>query len=642
MILVTASHIHKAYGTDVILEDATLTVQERERVALVGPNGAGKSTLLKVIAGELSHDKGEVHIAKGSTIGYLAQHSTVDSSMTVYEELRSVYNDLFAVEKRMREVEAEMSEPSVYENESKFQSLSGEYARLQQQFTDRNGYAIDANVRSILHGLDFPEDMHAQSVHSLSGGQKTRLALGKQLLLQPNLLILDEPTNYLDIARLTWLEEYLKSYPGAVLIVSHDRYFLDALADIVYEIERGVTKRYKGNYSAYLEQKAHDLALQAKRFEQQQAEIARTEEYIRRNIEGVRTKQAQSRRKMLEKMDRIDSPITSTGKVSFSFDITRQTGNDVLMVEDVAIGYENKQLSKDINLQLKRGERVALIGPNGIGKSTLLKNIVGDMKPFKGSVRFGTNIDLGYYTQEQEDLQANKTVVQEVWDSFPHLDRREIRTILSHFLFTGDDLEKPISILSGGERARVALVKLMLQKSNVMILDEPTNHLDLMSKEVLEGALADYPGTLFFISHDRFFLNRLATRVVELGEEGLTSYLGNYDDYVEKKLYLEELAKENGEVIVETKEEDTSFEDQKRKRQEDRMLKREARKKEERLKAIEEEIAVLEEKVMSFEEKLCDPEIFNDPMQAKTINDECEAIKEQIQALYDEWEELSM
>lgn len=640
MIIVTASHVHKAYGTDVILEDVTLTVQERQCIALVGPNGAGKSTLLKVIAGELSASSGEVHIAKDVTIGYLAQHSSVDSEKTVYEEVRSVYADLFEIEKQLREMELEMSKSEVYENEALFDNMSNEYARLSQIFTDRNGYAIDANVRGVLHGLDFPKDMYDMPVHSLSGGQKTRLALAKQLLIQPDLLILDEPTNYLDIERLEWLEQYLNSYPGSLLIVSHDRSFLDALADEVYEIERGVSKRYKGNYTAYLKQKAADLEQQAKRYEQQQGEIARTEEFIRRNIEGVNTKMAQGRRKMLEKMDRIEKPLSQNRKVRFSFETDRLSGNDVLSLAGIRIGYSDKVLAKDISLRIQRGERIALVGPNGVGKSTLLKTILGEMKPIAGEVKFGTNLKTGFYAQEQEDLHMGKTVLQEVWDTYPQLDRQEIRTILSQFLFTGDDLEKQISLLSGGERARVAIVKLMLLQANFLILDEPTNHLDLMSKEVLEGALADYEGTLFFISHDRFFLNRLATRVVELSESGLVSYLGNYDDYIEKKEMLMELEKEKQQdTVVENKK--NSYEEQQRKKQAERAAKREAKRKEDRIQEIEAEINQLEESIPTLEEELCDPTIFDNPKRYQEVNEKYHGQKEKLNLLMEEWEELS-
>jgi ATP-binding cassette subfamily F protein 3 len=641
MILVTASHIYKSYGTDTILRDATLTVQDRERVALVGPNGSGKSTLLKIIAGQIPPDEGEVHLAKDATIGYLAQHADVPSSRTVYEEMRSVYADLFAMERRMRELEEWMSRPEIYENESKFAAMSEEYGRLSQAFADQNGYAVDAKVRAILHGLDFPEEMHNQTVQSLSGGQKTRLALGKLLLLQPRLLILDEPTNYLDMRTLTWLEEYLQTYPGALLLVSHDRYFLDTLTEVTYELEAGSTRRYKGNYSSFLEQKAAELESQMKRYEQQQAEIARIEDFIRRNIARATTsKRAQSRRKWLEKMERIERPTTQPDKAHFSFTVSRPSGNDVLEINDLTIGYADKVLARSLDLKIQRGERVALIGPNGTGKSTLLKTIIGLVPPLSGSIRLGTHVMLGYYSQEQEDLHPNKTVLQEVWDAFPQLDHTRVRTVLGNFLFSGDDVQKPISVLSGGERARVALAKLMLQEANFMLLDEPTNHLDLLSKEVLEVALDEYPGTLFMISHDRYFLNRIATRIVELGPNGLTSYLGNYDDYIAKKQELEELEAERQTLSPAVNRGAPDPADERdRKRQEEKIAKREARKRAERIQALEEEIQRLEEQIQSLEADLCSPEIFSDPERARETNLQYETVKKRVADLYEEWEQ---
>lgn len=643
MILVTASHIHKTYGSELILKDATLTVQEKERVALVGPNGAGKSTLLKIIAGIIPPDEGDVHIAKETTVGYLAQHTDVPSTRSVYDEMRSVYEDLFQIEARMRKLEQEMSQPEVYQNENKFAAMSEEYAQLTQMFTDGNGYGVDAKVRSILHGLDFPESFYNQPVQSLSGGQKTRLALGKLLLIQPELLILDEPTNYLDMQTLTWLEEYLMTYPGALLLVSHDRYFLDTLTQVTYELEGGCTRRYSGNYSSYLEQKAVELEANMKRYEQQQSEIARIEDFIRRNIARATTsKRAQSRRKMLEKIERMERPITLDEKASFSFTINRQSGNDVLETKQLTIGYDDKFLAQSINLTIQRGERVALIGPNGIGKSTLLKTINGTIPCYQGSIQLGTNVTIGYYSQEQEDLHKNKTVLSEVWDTYPKLTLTRVRTVLGNFLFSGDDVQKPISVLSGGERARVALAKLMLSEANFMLLDEPTNHLDLISKEVLEAALDEYPGTLLFISHDRYFLNRIATRIVELGPNGLTSYLGNYDDYLEKKQELEEANATQptpGNTMAKTYT-DKSVEERERKRQEERIAKREAKKRAERLATVEEEIHRLEERITSLESELCNPNTFNDPQRSREVNLDFDSARNQLALLYEEWEQL--
>ncbi|PWK09598.1 ABC-F family ATP-binding cassette domain-containing protein [Tumebacillus permanentifrigoris] len=646
MILVQANDIRKAYGTDVILDGTSIVVQDRERVGLIGVNGAGKSTLLKIIAGEMTHDSGTVHIGRETTVGYLAQHSQIDSEATIWDEMVSVYADIKQLESKMRELEQKMAEPSVYENEKLFQQHSEQYARLTQEFTDQNGYAVDAKVRSILHGLDFPEPMHGRLVNSLSGGQKTRLLLGKHLLTQPNLLILDEPTNYLDIRTLTWLEDYLKNYPGALLMVSHDRYFLDSLITVIYEMERGRTRRWKGNYSDFLDQKAADLEQHMKRFDQQQAEIAKLEDFIQRNIaRATTTKRAQSRRKLLDKIDRIDRPMLSTEQAHFSFNIDRQSGNEVLTVDNVALGYGEKVLSRNISLNVYRGERIALIGPNGIGKTTLLKAINQKLDPLAGRLKLGTNVSVGYFTQQQEDLTASKSILNEVWDAFPNLDLTRVRTVLGNFLFSGDDVTKPISSLSGGERSRVALAKLMLQNANFLILDEPTNHLDLLSKEVLENALDNYPGTLLFISHDRYFVNRLATRVVELSEDGVASYLGNYDDFVEK---VEELAAEKREqealLAASTKAKnsatDAPLDDAQARRQADKEQKRIEKKRLERLAKVEARIAELEELMAAIEADLCLPEVFSDHELAARKNDELLTAKTELDALLEEWAEL--
>ncbi|GAX88790.1 ribosomal protection-like ABC-F family protein [Effusibacillus lacus] len=655
MIVLSASQIVKSYGTDVILNGATLAVHEGERVGLAGVNGAGKSTLLKIITGDIPADSGEVHIGKNVTIGYLSQQTGIRSDKTVYKEIRSVFADLFGLEARIRDLEARMSDPSVYGNESLYQTLTDQYTVLTQEFADRQGYAVDAKVRSILSGLDFPEDMWELPVESLSGGQKTRLALGKLLLIQPTLLILDEPTNYLDLPTVTWLESYLKGYPGSLLLVSHDRYFLDALVNVIFELDRGTTRRYTGNYSAFLEQKQAELEIQVKRYEQQQAEIARMQDFVQRNIaRATTTKRAQSRRKMLEKMERLDKPVTSQDQAHFSFTVERQSGHDVLTVENLSLSYGTKTLFDRLNLSITRGERVALIGPNGIGKSSLIKAIAGRLEPSSGSIRLGAHVKLGYYTQEQEDLTPNKTVLNEVWDAFPRLELTRVRTVLGNFLFSGDDVMKQVSTLSGGERSRVALAKLMLLQANFMLLDEPTNHLDLLSKEMLEVALDDYPGTLLFISHDRYFINRIATRVIELTEQGLTSYLGNYDEYLEKKMELaamresgllpepvanrplssDKASADKAEANAATKEE------RERQRQIERQRQREEKKRLERIADIERQIEQTETSIASLEEQLCLPEIFNDPDRARDTNQAYQEAKELLARLYEEWETL--
>ncbi|ASS76789.1 multidrug ABC transporter ATP-binding protein [Tumebacillus algifaecis] len=644
MILVQANDIKKSYGTDVILDSVSIVVQDRERVGLIGPNGAGKSTFLKIIADEISADSGTIHKSKETTIGYLAQTSQISSEQTIWNEMITVFADVYRLEAKMRELEQRMADPAYYEDETKYGQLTDEYARLQQEFTDQNGYAAEAKVRSILHGLDFPEAMHSRLVNSLSGGQKTRLQLGKLLITQPDLLILDEPTNYLDIKTLTWLEDYLKTYPGALLMVSHDRYFLDSLINVIYEMERGRTKRWRGNYSDYLEQKSADLAQQQKRYDQQQTEIAKLEDFVSRNIaRATTTKRAQSRRKMLEKIERIDRPTLTQEQAHFSFNIDKQSGNEVLVVEDVSLGYTDKVLSHNLNLNAYRGERIALIGPNGIGKTTLLKAINGRLKQLSGRIKLGTNVSLGYYTQEQEDLTPSKSVLNEVWDTYRTLEQTRVRTVLGNFLFTGDDVTKPIAALSGGEKSRVALAKLMLLNANFLILDEPTNHLDLLSKEVLENALDNYPGTLLFISHDRYFVNRLATRVVELAEDGITSYLGNYDDYVEKKaeLELERKEREAATAVTGNKQQpEAPVDDYQLRRQQDKEQKRLLKKRLERLANVEARIAELEEMIGTLEAELCLPEVFNDHVLAADKNAALEAAQTELESLMEEWAEL--
>lgn len=662
MIVLSASQIEKSYGTDVILHGATLTVHERERVGLVGVNGAGKSTLLKIIIGEMSADSGEIHVGRNVSVGYLSQQTGIQSDNTVYQEIRSVFADLFELERQIRQLEARMGDESVYENESLYESLADEYSRLTHEFAERQGYAADAKVRSILSGLDFPETMWEQPVSSLSGGQKTRLALGKLLLIQPTLLILDEPTNYLDLQTVTWLEDYLKNYPGSLLLVSHDRYFLDTLVQVIYELDRGSTRRYAGNYSSFLEQKETELAAQVKRYEQQQAELDRMEDFIRRNIARATTsKRAQSRRKLLDKIERLDKPVTSQDQANFSFTVERQSGHDVLQIENLSLAYGNKPLFSNLNLQVARGERIALIGPNGIGKSSLIKAIAGLLQPVSGAIRLGAQVKLGYYTQEQEDLHPNNTVLAEVWDTFPKLEHTRVRTVLGNFLFSGDDVLKPVSSLSGGERSRVALAKLMLLQANFLLLDEPTNHLDLLSKEMLEVALDDYPGTLLFISHDRYFINRVATRIIELNTAGIHSYLGNYDDYIGKKAELaamraEGLLPDAGTVqgtlreSVRTTTPDIprgsessglpSKEERERQRQEERQRQREERKRLERLAEIERKIEQTETEIAALEAELCLPDIFSDPARLQEKNQAYQAAKDRLEQLYGQWETL--
>jgi ATP-binding cassette subfamily F protein 3 len=542
-MLLQVSGISKSYGVRSVLSNITLQIEARERIGLVGVNGAGKSTLLQIIAGEVSYDKGDIFKAKETKIGYLRQNSGLQTDKSIWDELLSVFTNLLATEKELRELEVLMADPELIHNEKKYEDTMHRYAVKSEWFREHGGYEIEARIRGILHGMGFGHFPPSTPVHSLSGGQKTRLALAKMLLEEPDLLMLDEPTNHLDIPTLTWLEGYLRGYPGSILVVSHDRYFLDALVTSIYEIERNASKRYTGNYSRYVELKEADYEIQMKQYEKQQEEISKLEDFVQRNIvRASTTKRAQSRRKALDKMDRLDKPLGDLKRASFTFEVAQTSGKEVLQADRLALSYEGKaRLVEGISFQLRRGETAALIGPNGVGKSSLLKTLIGQHKQDIGSYKWGTNVSIGYYDQEQTGLNAANTVLEELWSNFPQLVEARIRTVLGNFLFSGEDVFKKVSALSGGEKARVSLAKLMLEKANVLILDEPTNHLDLYSKEVLESALMDYEGTLLFISHDRYFLNKMAESMLEMTPQGVTTYLGNYDDYMEKKAELAEI-----------------------------------------------------------------------------------------------------
>lgn len=641
-MLLQASGIGKSFGDTVILSNIHLQVNARQRVGLVGANGAGKSTLLRILAGESSYDEGELFIAKGTTIGYLAQDSGLQSDRTMEEEMRAVFADLLADEAELREMEQRMADPALAADKAAYEQLLARYAALQDRFRERGGYAVESNIRSVLHGMGFADIPPDTRIAELSGGQKTRLALARLLLIKPDVLLLDEPTNYLDIETLTWLESYLRAYEGAILVVSHDRYFLDALVDTIYEVEQTRVKKYTGNYTQYMEQKAADYERQLKMYEKQQEEISRIEDFIRRNIaRASTTKRAQSRRKMLEKMERIERP-AGQKRAAFRFEIDRMTGKDVLEVHQLALSYEEEgpPLLQNINFELKRGDSVALIGPNGIGKSTLLKALAGKLKPRSGEIYWGTNVKIGYYDQEQTELNPENTVLDEVWNAYPHLEEQQIRTVLGNFLFSGEDVLKKISTLSGGEKARVSLAKLMLLNANVLILDEPTNHLDLVSKEVLESALLDYEGTLLFISHDRYFLNRMAEQILELSRNGVRHFLGNYDDYLEKKLELSEASagndsnRPNGSSSVgQSGKTAASYEAEKQ-------MKREERQRQRRLEQLEADIAAMEQEVQALEERLADPEVYNDYLAVQEIQREIDEKNDQLAQWYEEWESL--
>lgn len=640
MILLQAEHIEKTYGIETILQDISLQIQTGERVGLVGVNGAGKSTLMKILAGELSYDSGTIRIPKEVSLGYLAQNGGLESERSIWDEMLSVFTHLQQEEKELRELEAKMGDPAVIADDKRYQQILENYSHRSEAFKEKGGYSYEGAIRGVLHGLRFADMDYQTPIRTLSGGQKTRLALAKLLLQSPTILLLDEPTNYLDIETLTWLEMYLQNYQGAILVVSHDRYFLDKLVTIVYEIERHRATRYVGNYSRFLDQKASRLDQELKRFEKQQEEIAKLEDFIARNIaRATTTKRAQSRRKTLEKIDRLDKPIMHNKSVHFSFDVSKMSGNIVMKASNVAIGYPDAVLSRGLTFEIEREERVALVGPNGIGKSTLLKTIVGQLNALKGDVQFGSNVTIGYYDQEHRNLNLSNTVLGEIWDEYPQMLEKDVRTLLGNFLFSGDDVQKRISDLSGGERARVSLAKLMQRQANYLIFDEPTNHLDIYSKEVLENALYDYPGTILFVSHDRYFLNKIASRVLELSPDGVTNYLGNYDYYVEKKQELAELAAELAAGT--TKKQGAAPQPEKTSYELDKEAKRRERQRVRRLEEIEATIQKREADIVKWEEELCLPEIYSDHMQAKERNDLIQAARAELEQLYDEWSSLS-
>jgi ATP-binding cassette, subfamily F, member 3 len=638
MILLQVNQLAKYYGADLILSNIKLELQTRDRVALVGRNGAGKSTLLKIIAGHLSHDGGEIIKPKGVSIGYLAQNTGLESSLSIWDEMLTVFESLRSMEKSLRQLEVSMSDPAAMEDSTRYDRILKEYDELQVRFKEQGGYQYEADIRSILHGLNFHNN--SLMISSLSGGQKTRLALGKLLLTKPDILILDEPTNHLDIDTLTWLEQYLQGYDGAILIVSHDRYFLDKVVTQVYEVSRKQIQKFIGNYSAYLDQKAANYERDLKLYEKQQQEVANLQDFIQRNLaRASTTKRAQSRRKKLEKMDLMDRPLGDEKSATFSFEIEKQTGNDVLTVDSLAVGYDGQKVSENINMRAFRGESIALVGPNGIGKSTLLKTIIKKLPALAGTIQYGANLAIGYYDQEQAELTSNKRVLNELWDEWPLKNEKEIRTVLGNFLFSGDDVLKIVSTLSGGEKARLALAKLMLEKANVLILDEPTNHLDLDSKEVLENALVDYPGTIIFVSHDRYFINRIATKVLELSSNGSTEYLGDYDYYIEKKLEEEELrALESTNVI---KKQTASDLQERNSYQQDKESKKLERQRKRKLEEIETRIEELEALIQVNDEKLCEPEIFQDHEKVLEINLKNEKTKSELEQLMEEWAELA-
>lgn len=634
MIIMQLNAISKSFGAEEILANIKLEIQDNDRIAIVGRNGAGKSTLLKIMAGELSYDDGELFKPKDLTIGYLSQHTALESNKTIWNEMLDVFEQLIIQEQELRTLEKQMEQAASLST-ANFEKLLQDYDERQYAFEAAGGYSYQADIKAVLSGLHFQDYDYETPINELSGGQKTRLALGKLLLKKPKLLILDEPTNHLDIDTLAWLENYLNSYPGAVTIVSHDRYFLDKTVSIVYEISRHQTKKYHGSYSRFLDQKALDYDQELKEFEKQQTEIKKMEDFVQRNIvRASTTKRAQSRRKQLEKLERIDRPLGDEASASFSFKTNKRSGNDVLKIESLAFRYEEESdpLFTNVTLPVNRGERIALVGPNGVGKTTLLKVILGRLKPCYGHIQIGTNVQIGYYDQEQANLTSSKTVLQELWDEYPMTNEKDIRTVLGNFLFSGDDVLKLVHSLSGGEKARLALAKLMMQKANLLVLDEPTNHLDIDSKEVLESALIDFPGTIIFVSHDRYFINKITDQVAEMQRDGITLYLGDYDYYVEKKQEEAEIEKlQQTETVVE------SIDEKKLSFKEEKLIQSEQRKTERKIAKLEETIEALELEIAALEEKMTEPEIYQDHEMSLELMNKTSELKQELEQFMEEW-----
>ena len=638
-MILSCQGISKSFGEKVILEDASFHIEEREKAALIGNNGAGKTTLLRIIMEEIHADAGQVVLAKDKRIGYLAQYQDVQGHLSVYEELLSTKQYIIDMEERLRAMEVQMKNASGEE----LDRLMNSYTRLTHEFELENGYAYKSELMGVLNGLGFTEEDFTKQVATLSGGQKTRVALGKLLISKPDILLLDEPTNHLDMESIAWLETYLLNYPGAVFIVSHDRYFLDKVVTKVIEIDAGQVRMYAGNYSAYAEKKAQLRDAQYKAYLNQQREIKHQEAVIVKLKSFNREKsikRAESREKMLNKIQRIDKPIEVQSQMRLSLEPRVVSGNDVLTVEDLAKSFPQQKLFSNISFQIKRGERVALIGNNGTGKTTMLKILNGLLDADAGSFSLGAKVQIGYYDQEHHVLHAEKTIFEEISDTYPTLTETQIRNMLAAFLFTGDDVFKVISSLSGGERGRVSLAKLMLSEANFLILDEPTNHLDIASKEILEEALNSYTGTVLYVSHDRYFINQTATRILDLTNQSVVNYIGDYDYYLEKKEELTEKYVPTAQEATEEAKEETPSEGKLTWQQQKEEQARK-RKQENELKKVEKRIEELETRDKEIDDTLVLPDVCTNVGRCAELSREKDKIQAELEELYEKWEELA-
>ena len=630
-MLIQLNNVTKNFVVNEIFSNVKMEINDKDRVAIVGRNGAGKSTLLKIISGELSFDSGERTVSKNTTIGYLSQEFIVREDLSIYEEMITCFDEIISLEANLEKLSYELT-PENIENDP---GLLDRFDRLQNEVLTHKDYHYKSKIESVLYGLDFTKDVFDKKISTFSGGEKTRLSMAKLLLSEPDLLILDEPTNHLDMENVAWLENYLSSYNGAIVIVSHDRYFLDKVVNVVYNLEFGKLKKYVGNYSKFLKQYEEDYEKQLKEFTSQQKDIKRLEEFVQKNIARASTsKMAKSRQKVLDKMELIDNPKKDDKAANIEFNIKEQSGRDVLMIENLKVGYDGKQVGNAYNFSVYKGDRIAIVGRNGIGKSTLIKTIAKKQNAIGGSVHYGSKVSLGYYDQKQAEFESSKTILNELWDEYPLMKEAEVRTVLGRFLFRGDSVLKIVRDLSGGEKARLQLAKLMLEKNNLLVLDEPTNHLDITSKQVLEDALENYEGTIVFVSHDRYFINKIANKVLDITGDDYNIYLGNYDYYLEKReqeLIAKKLKEEETDEVQEKVANDYVLGKEEKKR-----IRKLERTREELLEKIES----LEEKVTLVNNELTKEEVYTDAIKVQEYNEELRSLNQEIEDLNNTWLEI--
>ena len=630
-MLIQLNNVTKNFVVNEIFSNVKMEINDKDRVAIVGRNGAGKSTLLKIISGELSFDSGERTVSKNTTIGYLSQEFIVREDLSIYEEMITCFDEIISLEANLEKLSYELT-PENIENDP---GLLDRFDRLQNEVLTHKDYHYKSKIESVLYGLDFTKDVFDKKISTFSGGEKTRLSMAKLLLSEPDLLILDEPTNHLDMENVAWLENYLSSYNGAIVIVSHDRYFLDKVVNVVYNLEFGKLKKYVGNYSKFLKQYEEDYEKQLKEFTSQQKDIKRLEEFVQKNIARASTsKMAKSRQKVLDKMELIDNPKKDDKAANIEFNIKEQSGRDVLMIENLKVGYDGKQVGNAYNFSVYKGDRIAIVGRNGIGKSTLIKTIAKKQNAISGSVHYGSKVSLGYYDQKQAEFESSKTILNELWDEYPLMKEAEVRTVLGRFLFRGDSVLKIVRDLSGGEKARLQLAKLMLEKNNLLVLDEPTNHLDITSKQVLEDALENYEGTIVFVSHDRYFINKIANKVLDITGDDYSIYLGNYDYYLEKReqeLIAKKLKEEKTDEVQEKVANDYALGKEEKKR-----IRKLERTREELLEKIE----LLEEKVTLVNNELTKEEVYTDAIKVQEYNEELRSLNQEIEDLNNTWLEI--